>query len=281
MLDQEALQKLCLSVFEGTRGVTLWFVLPLFILKCAYSQILGNTEGIKDAFKGLIIFFLLMTGFNEILEILFTIPHHFLDQEKAQIFEEIKKINEKNPEELWEASLSVSWLIPQLITKIIESITAILFWLMVILHAAVMVTMSSMAPIIFLTSTLLGIGLGVSFFFSLLIAMSSWPVIFYGFDHAQLWLYQNIPDPFGRSVSEMAIVFLKMVSPLTLAYMSLSSGPGKAVTSSIQTAIKAKNVFQSFSSRNSPPTAKSPQTSKNTNSQTKYKPPQRTTPKRT
>lgn len=243
MLDQDSLRELCLSVFDGTKAVTLWFVLPLFLLKCAYSQLLGNDQGIRDAAKGLIVYFILTISFGEVLDVLFAIPHHFFAEDQIAIQEQLQKIDAADPKTLWEKTLSVSALIPQLVTKIIEMLTAVLFWLMVILHAALMVVLSSMAPIIFLTAALLGIGMGIPLFFGLLIAASSWPVLFYGFDHSLLWLYQNIPDPFGRSVAEMAIVFLKAISPIGLAFLSLSSPAGQAMTSSVKNIISGGKLI--------------------------------------
>ena len=113
-----------------------------------------------------------------------------------------------------------------------EYVLAIVYWAVLVLHLLVMILMTSMAPIVFLLSCVLNVGVSVRIFFGLMIVSSCWPVMWYGFDQALLVMDKVVPDTFGKLVLELVVTLIKGIGPASLAYMSLNSGPGKAIVSS-------------------------------------------------
>jgi hypothetical protein len=219
------INKACVLVFNSVASATSWFVLPLFMLKVVGSSLLG--EGIKafQFLKGTLTYFLLIAAFPFILEILFLIPETLLP----------------NAQSLFGASTSSpSWdsvsIIPYVVDRTLDVVLALLYWIAYYLHIFFMLIMCSMAPVVFLTSTILGIGLGMEVFLGLLIVGSSWPFIWFGFDQVNLVMSSGQQDSFGLRCLELLLTLFKAVSPILFAGLVVKSPAGQAVTSAVNAA---------------------------------------------
>lgn len=213
------LQSICIRVFEEVSKSCSVFIVPLFIGKIVFSNITGEGSQALGLIKGLTIYFCLIAGFPVILDILFSIPESYLP--KLGSFDS----NHTNSEFEFTTSL-----IPFAVDRVLEVILAALFWVAFYLHAFFMLMMSSMAPIIFLTSTMLGIGAGIEIFFGLLIVGSCWPIIWYGFDLIHLSLATNQTDEFAAKCLAIIITLFKALSPVAFAALAIKSPAGQTMS---------------------------------------------------
>ncbi|MGZ6470370.1 MAG: hypothetical protein ACXWRZ_04360 [Bdellovibrio sp.] len=217
-----------MKIFEGVTIPVSWFVLPLFLVRVLNGQISGDSGEIRSAVKGLILYFVLIMSFGLILDLLLQIPQSFIPEISTKEFVTKTQALSKKEVGNFELLLKTS---PEILTFILECILAFVYWAILILHILVMVLMTAMAPIIFLLSCILNVGIPVRIFFGIIIISSSWPVIWYGFDQALGFIEHIVPNTFGQLVLELIVAVLKGIGPAGVAYMSLSSGPGKTVVS--------------------------------------------------
>lgn len=219
MTQYNDLQNICVQVFGTVSGVTSILLLPLFMTRIIFSNVLGEGGKVFQILKGAVIYFILIAGFPLILDLLFSIPESFLPIYKGpSVFK---------PNQPAEIGLST---IPFMLDTILEILLATLYWIVYYLHLFFMVLMCSMAPIVFLTSALLGIGMGIEVFIGLMIVGSSWPVIWYGFDQVHVSLVMKNSDGFGMKCLELLITILKGIAPASFALLAVKSPMGKAVT---------------------------------------------------
>ena len=69
-------QELCINLFNSTRSIVLWFVLPLFILRIILTNVTGaNFKDIGAAVKDSLLFLILVYGFEYILDLLFILTN--------------------------------------------------------------------------------------------------------------------------------------------------------------------------------------------------------------
>lgn len=214
------------------------------MFRIVFSNLLGEGTKIFSIVKGAIIYFCLAAAFPMILDTLFSIPESYLPKMST-----LSAISGDSSE--W----SSSSLIPYAVDRVLEVLLAGLYWIAYYLHIFFMIVMCSMAPIVFLSSTLLGLGLGLEIFLGLLIAGSSWPIIWYGFDQVHSHLTSAQTDEFGAKCLELLLTIFKGIAPVAFASIAIKSPPGKAITSAAQLSIgsgkwlSAKVLPQSFSSR--------------------------------
>lgn len=221
------LYKVCIQVFEAVVRGTSVFVLPIFLGRIVFANLHG--EGFKafSAFKGILTYFVLISGFPLFLEVLFSIPESFLPN-----FNSMQSVASSSPG--WEFSA-----IPFGLDRILEVILSALYWVAYYLHVFFMLLMCSMAPIIFLVSSLLGVGMGLEIFMGLLIIGSSWPIIWYGFDQVHSSLVSAQSDEFGAKCLEVMITLFKGLAPVTFAGLAIKSPAGRAIAGTAQTAISS------------------------------------------
>lgn len=218
------LQSTCIKVFEEVAKGTSIFVLPLFLGKIAFSNLSGDGDKALQAFKGVLIYFCLLAGFPLILEILFSIPETYLPKMSSLT-------NFENSPELTDSSI-----IPFALDRIMEVILAGLYWIAYYLHIFFMLIMCSMAPVVFLSSTLLGMGLGIEIFMGLLIIGSSWPIIWFGFDQVHIMLAAQQIDSFSLKCLELLLTLFKGLAPVAFAAVAVKSPAGQAVSKSTKAA---------------------------------------------
>lgn len=219
------LHSVCIKVFESIAGASSVFILPLFLGKVVFSNIIGEGSKSFVALKGTVVYFFLVAAFPVIIEILFSIPEAYLPN-----FNSINSFVDDSPG--WKFSA-----IPFSLDRILEVILAGLYWLVYYLHVFFMLLMCSMAPIVFLLSAVLGIGLGLEIFLGLLVVGSSWPIIWYGFDQVHLSLTAAQTDAFGAKCLELLITVFKGLAPVSFASLAVKSPAGKAVTQAASGAI--------------------------------------------
>lgn len=220
------LHKICVTVFETVAQMTLIFVAPLFLGRIVFSNVLGEGSQVFSILKGLVLYFIFITGFPYILEILFSIPESYLPSESA-----FRYAGQTN-------NLDASAM-PFVLDRILEVLLAGLYWIVYYLHVFFMLAMCSIAPIVFLTSTLLRVGIGLSIFIGLLIAGSSWPIIWYGFDQIHASLVAAQTDSFGARCLELLITVFKGIAPVAFASLAIKSPAGQLVGKSAQIAFGA------------------------------------------
>lgn len=211
-------QKICLEVFETVSKTTSIFVLPLFMGQIAFANVSGEGSKAFQALKGVLVYFCLIAGFPLILDILFSIPQSYLPK-----FKSVAELTDQV------SNSSYQGLVPLVIDRALEVVLSTLYWIVYYFHIFFMLIMCSMAPIVFLGGTVLGIGLGLEIFMGLLIIGSSWPIIWYGFDqiHANLSSVQD--DAFGSKCLELLITVLKGIAPVAFAQAAIRSPAGKLV----------------------------------------------------
>jgi hypothetical protein len=220
------LHQICLKVFSAVSKTTSVFILPLFVGRIVFANVLGEGSKAFATVKGVVIYFCLVTGFPMIMDILFSIPEAYLPK--------VQSMND-----FWGASPDGFELgvIPFALDRILEVVLAGLYWIVYYLHVFFMLVMCSMAPIVFLASTLLGVGLGLEIFMGLLIAGSSWPIIWYGFDQVHSSLASAQTDAFGAKCLELLLTLFKGLSPVAFAAVAIKSPAGKVVTGVAQAGI--------------------------------------------
>lgn len=249
MYNPDELTQICLKVFEGVSKASNWFVIPLFILRVSYAQMTGNAQEIKTAIRGVFIYFFLIYGFSYILSVLFTAPQAFLPGLDSifsgssgigpGLSQGAESLNGKSVQDWGSIAHGAGEAVPILVTKILEFIAAMVYWFLVVIHVLFMVLMSGFAPIVFLLSCILGVGIGLRAFFGLLILAACWPLMWYGFDQALISISKTIPDSVGRSVTEIVVTLIKGVGPLGVAYLGVNSGLGSSTVSGARSILGA------------------------------------------
>lgn len=217
MENFSVLHNTCLQVFQAVAQTSFIFLLPLFMTKIVFSNLMGDGSKVFSALKGAVIYFCLIAAFPLIIEILFSIPDAYLPK-----YESLGSMTGHAPD--WGSSL-----IPYSLDRVLEVILAGLYWIVYYLHVFFMLVMCSMAPIVFLSSSLLGVGLGLEIFMGLLIVGSSWPIIWYGFDQVHSSLVTAQTDEFGAKCLELLLTLFKGIAPLAFASLAVKSPPGKAI----------------------------------------------------
>lgn len=226
MESYSSLHQICVQVFEAVSKTTTIFILPLFMMRIVFSNILGEGTKVFGILKGTIIYFCLVAAFPLIIEVLFSIPESYLPK-----YNSMASLTNDAPE--W----SSASIIPFAVDRVLEVLLAGLYWIAYYLHIFFMIVMCSMAPIVFLSSTLLGLGLGLEVFLGLLIVGSSWPIIWYGFDQVHTHLVTAQTDEFGAKCLELLLTLFKGLSPVAFASIAIKSPPGRAITSAANASI--------------------------------------------
>lgn len=239
MENYSSLHQVCVQVFDAVSKMTSIFILPLFMTKIVFSSLLGEGSKSFTILKGVLIYFCLTAAFPLIIETLFSMPEAYLPKYNGTSF-----LSENAPD--WAASS----IIPFALNKILEVLLAGLYWVAYYLHIFFMIIMCSMAPVVFLCGTILGLGFGLEIFMGLLIVGSSWPIIWHGFDQVHFFLVSHQIDEFGAKCLELLITLFKGLAPITFASLAIKSPAGQAVAKSAQVAIGAGKLaaFKSTSS---------------------------------
>lgn len=233
MFSSQDLYDICMKIFEGVAVPTSWFVLPLFLVRVLNGQIAGDASEIRSAIKGLLLYFVLLVSFGFILDILLQIPQSFIPEVSAtDIVNKTQALYKSESGAIDFLSKSI----PDIVLFVVESVLALIYWAVLILHILVTIFLSALAPIIFLLACVLNIGIPVRLFFGLLIMSSCWPAMWYGFDKALPFIDKVIPNEFGKFVLELVVTLIKGIGPAAVAYMSLNSGPGKAIVGATEKA---------------------------------------------
>lgn len=225
MENFNSLHDICLKVFESISKTTTIFVLPLFLCRIVFSNVMGDGSKSFATLKGAVLYFCLIAGFPYIVEILFSIPDAYLPK-----YQSLASLTADSPG--WQMSV-----IPFSVDRVLEVLLAGLYWVVYYLHVFFMLVMCSMAPIVFLISTLLGVGMGIEIFMGLMIVGSSWPIIWYGFDQVHANLVSAQADGFGAKCLEVLVTLFKGLSPMAFATLAVKSPAGRAVSQMAQASI--------------------------------------------
>lgn len=228
MENYNSFHQICVQVFQAVANTMTIFILPLFMLRIVFSNILGEGSKVFQIIKGALIYFCLIAAFPLIIETLFSIPETYLPK-----YSSLSAMTNDAPD------VTSSSIIPFAVDRILEVLLAGLYWVAYYLHIFFMIVMCSMAPIVFLSSTLLGMGLGLEIFFGLLIIGSSWPIIWYGFDQVHTHLVSAQTDQFGAKCLELILTIFKGIAPVAFASVAVKSPPGRVITSAAQSTISS------------------------------------------
>lgn len=225
MENPNSLHSICIQAFQMVSNTTTILILPILVARITFSNAIGDGIKALSYIKGAVIYFLLIAAFPLMLDVLLSMPESFLPK-----YSSMNSFLEAYP------GISTS-LIPFSLDRILEVLLSVLYWLAYYLHVFFMIIMCSMAPIIFLGGTLLGVGLGLEIFMGVLIIGSSWPIVWYGFDLIHSNLASTQSDAFGSKCLELFITLLKGVAPVALASVAVKSPAGQAMTRSVHAAI--------------------------------------------
>lgn len=219
-------QSVCLKVFESVANATSILVLPMFLGRVVFSNVLGQGNKALTTIKGVAIYFILVAGFPILLDILFSIPESFLPKHDS-----FSALSAGMPG--WDLST-----IPFAVDRVLEVVLAALYWIVYYLHIFFMLLMCSMAPVVFLLSTLMGVGLGLEIFIGLMIVGSSWPIIWYGFDQVHSSLISEQSDAFAAKCLELLVTASKGIAPVAFAGMAIKSPVGQSISKAAQMGIQ-------------------------------------------
>ncbi len=226
MGNYSELHGVCVQIFDAVSKTTSIFILPLFMVRIVFSNLAGEGNKAFQAIKGVLVYFTLLAAFPMIIDVLFSIPESYLPK-----YTGIASFSENSPD--WNSAS----IIPFSVDRALEVILAGLYWIAYYLHIFFMIAMSSMAPIVFLTSTLLGFGMGLEIFLGLLIVGSSWPIIWYGFDQVHTSLASAQSDEFGSKCLELLLTLFKGITPVAFASLAVKSPAGQAISKATQAGI--------------------------------------------
>lgn len=232
MENYSDLHDICVKVFNAVATTASIFVVPLFLMRIVFSNVLGEGSKAFAILKSAVLYFCLIAAFPIIIETLFSIPESYLPK-----FTSMSALTNDSPE--WNSSS----IIPFAVDRILEVVLAGLYWIAYYLHIFFMLIMCSMAPVVFLSSTLLGLGLGFELFIGLLIVGSSWPIIWYGFDQVHTHLVSAQTDQFGAKCLELLLTLFKGLAPVAFAAVVVKSPPGKTIAKAAQGSISAGKWF--------------------------------------
>ena len=225
LADQVVL--VAMAAFNQASSLTNLFVVPLVLGRIAYLNATGSpsSEYTRLA-KGVVLYFCLITGFETILKILVTLPEH-LAPAFASFPTSTTDSNHVSGEN--------GKIIPSVLTWTLESLIIVLYHAATFFNFAIAILLSAMAPVVFLLSGILNIGLGVDTFFSLLVMVSAWPIIFTACEAMRQQLMPMLPPGIAETVSELIIAFFKLAGPLAVAKMAIQSHAGQAIRSAVST----------------------------------------------
>ncbi len=224
------LQQICMEVFNSVSSATTVFLLPLTLGRIVYSNSIGEGQKAFETIKGLAVYFIATVAYPYLLEILFSIPDAFLpkSQSFSQISDSASEINLLN-------------VLPSSLDIISNVVLSALYWIVYYLHVFFMILMSSMAPVVFMLGSILGIGLGLEIFMGLLVIGSTWPIIWYGFDQVYIALVSRQDDSFGSKCLEILITLFKGLAPITFASLAMKSPAGQAIAGASKMALRASS----------------------------------------
>ncbi len=236
----ESLRQACIDIFNVTAGVTNPFVVVFFIMRIAYAQVTAaSSSEFTDAFKGAVTYFILIAGFPWLIEVLLLIPQTFT----PNLFAHVNLDGLARDPEVVGTDGFTPHTVPGVLSFALEAFIAILYYAAAYIHVILLVAMCGMAPIVFLFSCMLGLGVGIKIFIGLMVLSGCWPVLFSAFEIIQRALGGS--KGIGASVLEFIITLMKTISPLWLMKIAMQSGPGKAVTAAATGAVKPVSMVSS------------------------------------
>jgi hypothetical protein len=213
--NTEQLLEICLGIFNQSKDLSLLFAMPLFIARVAWMNVSGaGQQEYTQAIKGLLAFFVLTYSFEYVLEIILEIP-------KA-LEPGFSGIGDST------SGSDSSW-VPDMLRWILESVGLIFFHVAHLIQFVFLVLLCSLAPIIFLLGSILGIGLGVKIFYGLLLVTACWPIVWVSFDQVGSLIAEMDISWLGYTLSEILINVMKAFGPIGLAIAAFSSEVGNTI----------------------------------------------------
>jgi hypothetical protein len=223
-MNSDQIAAIAVEAFHQSKMICMWFVLPLFLLRVTFGAISGDSQGILQAIKGVVFFFILIALFPPLLEFIFLIPKEFNVDVFTATFERPKSVLVDT--------------VPWALKGLLAGLAGAIYWFCYSILVIVVILLASFAPIVFLFSTTFGIGFGLKVFFGLLVAVASWPIVWVALDRTFQMIVRNPNGSFGNDVIEILFLALKAIGPLSLAWMSMSSGPGQMAVGLVAGAAK-------------------------------------------
>jgi hypothetical protein len=216
LLDNtEQLLKICIGIFNQSKDLSLLFVLPLFIARVAWMNVSGAArQEYTGALKGLLAFFVLTYSFEYVLDVILQIPQA-LNPGFRSIADRAKGSDS-------------SW-VPDLLRWMLESLGLIFFHIAHLIQFVFLVLLCSLAPIVFLLGSVLGVGLGVKIFYGLLLVTACWPIVWVSFDQVGALIAKMDISWLGYTLSEILVNVMKAFGPIGLAIAAFSSEVGNTI----------------------------------------------------
>jgi hypothetical protein len=213
--NTDKLFEICMGLFVESRKLTLFFVLPLFMIKITWLNVSGGSQAeYTGVLKGLITFFVLAYSFEYVLEIVLELPR-VLSPRSAPA--------SGGGDDGW-----FDWA-PDAFKWILGSLGIVFYHIAHLIQFVFLVLLASLAPIVFLLSSILNVGFGNKVFFGLLLVSGCWPIVWASFDQVSFLLAKMEISSTGWAISEVLMSFMKALGPLGIAVAALSSEVGGSV----------------------------------------------------
>ena len=216
------------SLYNSSASI-MYVMLPvIFLGKVVYSNFFGSSEDHLENLKTLVIYFLLVKGFQQVLPYLIDLPHlinNYYDAATKTNADQIVNAYAKSEQS---SSLSFD------ILSFLDFITEILEWLVSMLVDVLFLLLALMAPIVILLSVMLNLGIGVKLIFGLFFILSTWNVALAACDVLLKQMAQNKTVEMNMFIVGLATVILKILAGATNILMILKSQAASGVMKSLK-----------------------------------------------
>lgn len=207
----------------------MYVMLPVvFLGKVVYSNFFGSSEDHLENLKTLVIYFLLIKGFQAVLPYLIDLPHLINGYYDAHTKTNADQIVNAYAKSEQSSSLSFD------ILSFLDFVTEILEWLVSMLVDVLFLLLALMAPIVILLSVMLNLGIGIKLIFGLFFILSTWNVALAACDVLLKEMAQNKTVEMNMFIVGLSTVILKIIAGATNILMILKSQAASGVMKSLK-----------------------------------------------
>lgn len=248
-MDAQVLE-ICVKIFNGVLVLCMYFLLPLFLIRVILASLSGNSNEILNTLKGVVFFFILVHSYEPILQVLFSFTTSVGSEVASSLVTKTKEISPLFSTASLSDKIANFTSPPWVLRVLLEGAMVIIYWIGVCVYFAFMAILSSLAPVLFLLSCVLGIGIGVRTFFAFLFLASSWPVIWLGLDVFSKTFGAHLDSEMGRVVLEIFVGLLKIVGPIWFTYSTANSSPAQGISQASSAAYQKYKEYRKDRGKN-------------------------------
>lgn len=219
-MDFTIYEKDIIGIFQTTANLAMIFLIPFILLKAKQIILTGTSADFFELFKGILGFFLLIFSFEYIIEAIIMI----LDEYYIETIIDARSFSGKEVE-----ASSTPWVL----TKFIKTASITIYWLAAVLQLLVLGLLAALAPLFFLSSCVLRIGIGVSAFLTLFLISAVWPIVWGSFSSYASFVVIDNGNSYLGYISELTLQLMKLGTPILLSIMGFSGGPFESIAQSV------------------------------------------------